>query len=205
MKLKLDLSIFSCIILISLSIWLSFSVKKANKKLQDAEKLAITLEQNLVLSKYQTTILQEALQINISKAPASISPGIPLLNTDTLPNTILYLKAHACSPCNMKVIEMIIDAAAQRPNFCIASHTSNQHFLKPVIEKANLTASERVIWLTDKLFENDQSQYDSELLFVDAQGSILGLLPLELLKEKELFESWLAIYHSADDFKSSAK
>jgi len=84
----------------------------------------------------------------------------------------------------MPVIEMIIAAAAQRPDFCIASHTSNQHFLKPVIEKANLPANERVLWLSDKLYENEQSQYDSELLFVDAQGSMLGLLPLELIKEK---------------------
>jgi hypothetical protein len=29
------------------------------------------------------------------------------------------------------------------------------------------------------------------------------MLPLELLKEKELFESWLAPYYSSDDSKSS--
>jgi hypothetical protein len=201
--MKINTSILIAIIFITLSIWLSFSVKKANEKLQDAEKLAITLEQNLVLSKYQTTVLQEALQINITSVPTRIITGMTLLKANTLPNTILYLKADACSPCNMPVIEMIIDAAAQRPNFCIASHTSNQHFLKPVIEKANLPANERVIWLSHKLYDYGKSSYDSELLFVDVEGSILGLLPLELLKEKELFESWLAPYYSSDDSKSS--
>jgi len=64
------------------------------------------------------------------------------------------------------------------------------------VKKANLLTNERVIWLSDKLYEKDQSQHDSELLFVEAQGSMLGLLPLELLKEKDLFESWLAPYYS---------
>jgi hypothetical protein len=203
--MKTSLSIFIALIFITLSIWLSFSVKKTNKNLQQAEIQAKAMEQELVITKYQTTILQEALQLNIALAPVQITGFPPVNFKDTTSLAILYLKAHACTPCNMPVIEMIIDAAAQRSNFCIASHTSNQHFLQPVIKKANLTANERVIWLSNKLYENEQSQYDSELLFVDAQGSILGLLPLELLKEKELFESWLAIYHSADDFKSSAK
>lgn len=201
--MKTSLSIFIQLTFITLSIWLSFSVKKTNEKLQHAEMQAKTWEKELILSKYQTGILQEALQLNMALAPVQITSFTPVNYTDTTSLAILYLKAHACSPCNMPVIEMIIDAAAHSPGFCIASHTSNQHFLKPVIEKANLLTNERVIWLSDKLYENEQSQYDSELLFVDAQGSTLGLLPLEMLKEKELFESWLAPYYSSDDFESS--
>jgi hypothetical protein len=201
--MKTSLSIFIALIFITLSIWLSFSVKKTNKNLQQAEIQAKAMEQELVITKYQTTILQEALQLNIALAPVQITGFTPVNYTDTTSLAILYLKAHACTPCNMPVIEMIIDAAAQRPNFCIASHTSNQHFLKPVIEKANLTTNERVIWLTNKLYDYGKSSYDSELLFVDANSSVMGVLPLELLKEKALFESWLAPYYSSDDFESS--
>jgi len=71
------------------------------------------------------------------------------------------------------------------------------------VKKANLPANERVIWLSHKLYDYGKSSYDSELLFVDAEGSILGLLPLALLKTKAQFESWLAPYYSSDDFESS--
>jgi len=87
--MKITSSELIIVAFISLSIWLSFSVKKATNKLQDAEKLAITLEQNLVLSNYQTTILQEALQINITSAPVSIQIGLPLLNANYPHKTIL--------------------------------------------------------------------------------------------------------------------
>ena len=64
--------------------------------------------------------------------------------------------------------------------------------------------SERVNWLTHKLYDYDHPVYDTELLFVDAKGFVLGVLPLELLKERELFASWLASsLYSSDDSKSS--
>ena len=60
--------------------------------------------------------------------------------------------------------------------------------------------SERVNWLTHKLYDYDHPVYDTELLFVDAKGFVLGVLPLELLKERELFESWLASsFYSSDE------
>ena len=104
----------------------------------------------------------------------------------------------------MPVIEGIINAAAGNSNFQIASHASNRHFLQPVILQNGIEEGERVNWLSGKLYDYNQPVYDAELLFVDAKGFALGVLPLELLKERELFASWLASsLYSSDDFKSS--
>jgi len=150
------------------------------------------MEQELNLSRYQLGILQEALDLNFGKAPVQISSHTPLNRSDTRLLEILYLKAHSCSPCNMPVITALIRSGAEKEHYKIVSHISNRHFLKPVIEKNGLSDSERVNWLNGKLFEYHQPVYDADLLFVDAKGFILGVLPLELLKERDLFEPWLA-------------
>jgi len=197
--MKVNISLVLAIFFIALSIWLSLSVRKANENLYRTETQLKAMERELSVSKYQLGILLEALELNIGKAP------IPTRQTTchTSNNNsfgsgkaglmnILYLKAHACSPCNMPVIEGLINMAVGSDHFQIASHNSNRHFLQPVIQHNDLAESERVNWLTGKLYEYHQPVYDTELLFVDAKGFILGVLPLELLKERALFESWLA-------------
>ena len=213
--MKFNTNLILVISFIALSIWLSFSVKKANDNLFQSESQVEELERELEINKYHLGIMQEALALNIGKVPVptrlttwsrltsnhnSFGSGKAGLMS------ILYLKAHACSPCNMQVIEGLINVAADNDNFQIASHNSNRHFLQPVIQHNDLAESERVNWLTGKLYDYHQPVYDAELLFVDAKGFILGVLPLELLKERALFESWLAPLnntYSSDDLKSS--
>jgi hypothetical protein len=212
---KIDIKTLLVFLFIALSIWLSFSVKKANEKLFKSENQIVAMERELSVSKYQLKILQEALLLNIGKAP--VPTRLPTQSRQTSNYTssgsgnaglasILYLKAHACSPCNMPVIEGLINMAAGSDHFQIASHNSNRHFLQPVKQHNDLAESEKVNWLTGKLYDYHHPVYDAELLFVDAKGFILGVLPLELLKERSLFESWLAPLnntYSSDDSKSS--
>ncbi len=207
--MKVKISLVLAILFIALSIWLSFSVKQANEGLFKAEAQIKTMEQELNINKYKTGILQEALELNIGKAPVPtrLTTSSRLTSNHTSFDfdnaslqSILYLKAQACSPCNMPVIEGIINAAAGNSNFQIASHTSNRHFLQSVLDRNGLTENDRVNWLKHKLYDYNNPVYDAELLFVDAKGFILGVLPLELLKERELFESWLASsLYSSDD------
>ena len=213
--MKVNISLLLSIIFITLSIWLSFSVKKANETLYRADTQIKAMERELSISKYQLEILQEALVLNLGKAPVPTRLTTPSRLTskhtsfdsgDASLQNVLYLKAYACSPCNMPVIEGIINAAAGNSIFQVASNTSNRHFLQPVLQKNGMEDSERVNWLSCKLYDYQQPVYDAELLFVDAKGFILGVLPLELLKERALFEFWLAplsYSHSSDDSKSS--
>ncbi|TVR83573.1 MAG: hypothetical protein EA412_00805 [Chitinophagaceae bacterium] len=173
------------------------------------------MEREVGIRKYQLEILKEALELNIGKAPVPTRQTTLSRQTSNYTSSgagkaglmsILYLKAHACSPCNMPVIEGLINAAAGNNHFQIASHNSNRHFLQPVIQHNGLAESERVTWLSGKLYEYHQPVYDAELLFIDPAGFILGVLPLELLKERTLFDSWLAPLsnsHSSYDSKSS--
>ena len=190
--MKIEIKSIIILFFVALSVWLSFSVKKTNEKQLQSEIRSKTMEQELNLSRYQLGILQEALDLNFGKAPVQISSHTPLHRSDTRLLAILYLKAHSCSPCNMTVINALIRLGAEKEHFKIVSHISNRHFLKPVIEQNGLLDSERVDWLTGKLYDYQHPVYDAELLFVDAKGFILGVLPLELLKERDLFEPWLA-------------
>lgn len=190
--MKIDMKSVLVLLFIFLSIWLSFAIKQTKEKLFQSENQVIEQERELRVSKYKLDIIQEALELNIGMTPVQISRHTPAGLSEEGLHNILYLKAHACSPCNMPVIEGIINAAAENSNFQITSHVSNRHFLQPVILQHGIMEGERVNWLTDKLYDYNQPVYDAELLFVDAKGFILGVLPLELLKESELFESWLA-------------
>jgi hypothetical protein len=160
--LKFNTNLILVISFIALSIWLSFSVKKAHENLFQSETQVKELERELGIRKYQLEIMHEALALNIGKAP--IPTRQTTLSRQTSNYTpsgagkaglmsILYLKAHACSPCNMQVIEGLINVAADNDNFQIASHNSNRHFLQPVIQHNNLAESERVNWLTSNLRE----------------------------------------------------
>jgi len=197
--MKINLNLLLAFLFITLSIWLSFTVKKANENLHRAETQIKDMYSKLSVSRYQLGILQEALDLNFGKAPVQISSHTPLPRSDTRLLAILYLKAHSCSPCNMPVINALIRSGAEKEHFKIVSHISNRHFLKPVIEKNGVSDSERVNWLTGKLYDYHHPVYDAELLFVDAKGFILGVLPLELLKERKLFETLLAPLYTIDE------
>ncbi len=199
--MKINISIYITILFITLSIWLSFSFKKTNEAFFHAESQIKAMEHALNVSKNHTGILQEALKLNIGKAPVQIYSYNPSGFGNG--SQILYLKAHACNPCNMPVIEGLINLATASDNFQIVSHTTNRHFLQPVIQNNGLSGNERVNWLNGKLYEYHRPLYDAELLFVDSKGFILGVLPLELLKERVLFETWLAPLYSSNDSNSS--
>jgi len=67
MKPKLNLLL--ALVFIALSIWLGFSVKKANENLFQSETQVKELERELGIRKYQLEIMHEALELNIGKAP----------------------------------------------------------------------------------------------------------------------------------------
>jgi hypothetical protein len=189
--MKINLNLLIAITFIAISIWLSFVLKKTNQELVHCEAHAKTIEQKLKHGHYQLGILQEALDLNMGKAPIEIRNYATSHKQNTSLSAILYLKAQACSPCNMPVIEGLINLCAESEVFQIASHDTNRHFLQPVLQKNGLSESGRMRWLAGKLYAYDHPVYDAELLLVDPEGLILGTLPLELLKEKELFATWL--------------
>jgi hypothetical protein len=171
------------IIFTSLSIWLSFSVKKANSEIAHKNRqLHQSEEQNQKLL-YQQTIIQEAFALNLDNEPIALDHKINIADKAM----VLYLKANACSPCSMGVIKSILKKNAESGLFSVVSHNSNQYFLEQAIKEAEI-AEDRVTWLNDKLYPDVRAEYDAEMLFVNSKGFIVGRLPLALLKEEGMFE-----------------
>jgi hypothetical protein len=186
--MKTNISFILIILFISLSIWLSFTVKKANSEIaQKNRQLQQSEEQNRMLQ-YRQSILQDAFAINLINEPITIYQNIPAVPKDGDGGFILYLKAHACSPCIMGVIRSILKRFSENEQFRIVSHPSNRHFLMQALHDEEA----KVIWLNDGLYTEDHAVYDAELLFINANGFVVGRLPLELLKEEELFEPVMA-------------
>lgn len=175
------------IFFLALSLWLSFKVKSHRQELfQLKTTLAQSNNQNNLLS-YHFDILQEVFTLNFGL------PHEPLLFPEVMnspapnPMFVLYLKAHACSPCNMPVIGRLIDQGWQHDGFRVVSHASNKHFLSQALSDADLNNPQKVTWINGQLYANETTQYDAELLLVSPTGLITGLLPLEAMKEETLF------------------
>jgi hypothetical protein len=176
---------------LAISLWLSFKVKSQRQELfQVKTTLVQNNNQNNLLS-YQLDVLQEAFALNFGFLPEPLLIT-EILNTPALgPMALLYLKAHACSPCNMPVIRRLIEQGWQHDGFRIVSHATNRHFLMQALSDDALNNPQKVTWLNHPLYANETTQYDAELLLVAPAGHITGLLPLELLKEEALFSGLL--------------
>ena len=190
--MKLNTPILIAILFTALSVWLSFTVKKANSEITlKSRQLLQSEEQNRMLL-YRQGIMQEAFAINLANEPIAIYKNISNVLKDGDGGFILYLKAHACSPCNMGIIKSIVQQHAVNDHFRIASHPSNRHFLMQALNEVQFKEDERIMWLNDQLYSKDYEVYDAELLLLNPKGYIVGILPLELLKESDLFEPALA-------------
>jgi hypothetical protein len=182
--MKPNTNIIITLLFIGLSIWLSFQFRSVSMQLHQSEEKKRMMQ-------YRQKIMQEAFILNLINEPVALSQDIAGLKKEK-EQFILYLKPNACSPCNIGVIRSIAKRHAENEKFFIASHTSNRHFLLQALHDEQIDENEKVIWLTDKLYSEDRAVYDAELLFINPKGFISGILPLELLKEAELFEPLLA-------------
>ena len=189
--MKQNLYLFLSLLFVALSVWLSHSVKQSRQQLADAERNLVLLNREAGQLKFSIDMLQEAFDLNFNRPPVSLASELPAINARVYPVPVLHLKQNACSPCNMGVIRMLVDQMREKEGFRIISHPSNRHFLSGVLEEASAQEESLVIWLSSRLYEKDNG-YDAELLFIDSQNRKLGCLPLELLKEKSLFEKMLA-------------
>jgi hypothetical protein len=142
------------------------------------------------LLSYQLDVLQEAFTLNFGLAHEPLLLPEVINSPATSQIFFLYLKAHACSPCNMPVIRRLIEQGWQHDGFHIVSHATNRHFLMQAINDDDLNNPQKVIWINGSLYANETTQYDAELLLVASTGLITGLLPLELMKEQGLFANF---------------
>jgi hypothetical protein len=179
------------ILFIGISVWLSYGVKQTNQALKKAEKELGLLSRENNRLQFQYEILHEAFELNFNLPPLHIDLGLPGMGDRLAVSTVLHLKPHACSPCNLPVLKALISHMRESHHFSIVSHPSNRHFLMQVLDDEFATAPGRLTWMDHNLYEGDNG-YDAELIFIDYQNRKLGYIPLELLKDNSLFEKILA-------------
>lgn len=169
----------------ALSIWLSLRIKKTNEQLGQSERNNVALLQEKAMADYRQDILQEAFIINFKLEPEPLLEVIPEAGENRKNLVLLYLKAHACSPCNMPAIKALIHHIGKAENFFILSHPSNRFFLSQLENEPGYI--DNVVWVNEKLYASINDSFDAELLFVNKHKLITGRLPLEYLKEEQLF------------------
>ncbi|MFW6326867.1 MAG: hypothetical protein ACOC2F_01000 [Bacteroidota bacterium] len=135
--MKSNLSPIITLLFIALSIYLSILIKNKNQQLTESERTLNAQNQEIDDYKYQTDLLQECILLNLSASLGKISDNELFSRHSERDMMVLYLKAHACSPCNMPVLKRIIPLAAKDENFMVLSHDSNKHFLSPLLEEVN--------------------------------------------------------------------
>jgi hypothetical protein len=57
----------------------------------------------------------------------------------------------------------------------------------------------KVSWVDHPIYAKETTQYDAELLLIDNQGLITGLLPLELMKEGDVFADFFSNIYQNDE------
>ncbi len=196
---KFELKLLLIFLFSVVSLGLSFKVKKTSNELSRLKTNLVKIEQQNNMLNYQLDVLQEAFALNFGLAHE------PLLMPDVLnapagrPMALLYLKDHACSPCNMPVIQRLVDQGWQQNGFRIVSHLSNRYFLMQALGDEELDDQGKVSWVDHPIYAKETTQYDAELLLIDNQGLITGLLPLELMKEGDVFADFFSNIYQNDE------
>lgn len=135
---------------------------------------------------FSYTKLQKVFNINLKTMPLPLGLNIETNTTNKL-QLILYLKPHACTPCNMAVIQNLINHLKNETGFRIYSHASNRYFIS-LLELDGQTI-DKVEWIDEKLYDYANAGFDAELLLIMEQNLIVGVIPVELLKDDLLFEN----------------
>lgn len=169
----------------ALSVWLSVNIKKANDLIEISQASQKAVLDDYLVLQYRFDILQEAFQINFKMNPESLITGGLVSEKPNSNSMILHLKPYACSPCNMPAINSLIRHFGQHKGFYIFSHISNRYFLSEITDE--IKRDDAIIWLETNLYNYADDGYDAELLFLNGEKLITGQMPLELLKEKYIF------------------
>ncbi len=105
---------------------------------------------------------------------------------------LLYLKAYACSECNLHIIHWLIRRNADYEDFRIVAHTSNTFYLEEMYQEGIIEDPfSIIIWYDDILYNDSVSESTADLLFIDENLDIQALFPIDIIKDIGFFEEYL--------------
>ena len=178
MKTK-NLYLTLAVIFIFVSVFLSL---RLNSKRGELTVLLNQLEE-INLANYNSYIPNKLLFMNLSANTAS---AIPLVNQigDKKCLLVVFLKKGFCSSCVAGIMPDLVGKLNQFGNYLIVSHTENANILRYLLDER---INENIVWYDDYLYGRHNIEYDAELLFVDSENRITGIIPLNYLKIEGLY------------------
>lgn len=200
-KLRYDLSFLGLLVFIVVNVWLSLLIKKLKNEAAEME-LFIRREKSDVFrlnSHIQSFREVFCMNMGFHKARLTVPPEDEFRNAGNAESVmqLLYLKAHACSECNIYIIDWLVRRNAGLDNFLIVAHSSNAFYLQEMYHDGVITDPSSIIWYDDDLYRDHLSESTADLIFVDKDNVIQVLFPLDFIKDVCLFDDYLQCIDAA--------
>ncbi len=200
-RFSYNLSLVGLLLFIVVNVWLSLVIKKLKKEAVENNML-IKQEQTEALRVYQhistlKTIFCMNMGLSGGKLNKPAGHDLQSLQTDDGVMLLLYLKAYACSECNMHIINWIVKRNASLDDFRIISHSSNSFYLDEMHNEGVITDPSIILWYDEELYDKHLSESTADLLFVDRHYVIQALFPLDYIKDPCLFDEHIECLNTA--------
>ncbi len=200
-KLRYDLSFLGLMVFIVINVWLSLVIKKLKNE---------TAEQAMLVNRERAEVLSLDYHIRAFKNVFCMNIGLndtrltePLVNDlhNLMPDRsdvlLLYLKADACSSCNLQIISWLVKRGIELDDFRIVAHTSNTAYLEEMHREGIIADTSLILWYDDGAYDEPISESTADLLFIDNENVIQALFALDFIKDVCLFDEYLQCVDAA--------
>ena len=174
-----------------LSVYLSIHLTKMHGKLADKHfEYTSQLDKQSKECEFRIGLLQQVLELNILSFPNILPVNDELFPIGKDGKVVIYLKRDGCSACNIGVVRWALLNFLENDKFFVFSHTENEYFLQSTTENDNIIKHERVTLSKNQLYPHPPRGYDhdAEIVFLNHENRVTGIIPLEYLKIEGLFD-----------------
>ena len=176
------------VVFLLVSVFLSIELKNAKRENREVETNKEPVETQNQEKLHALAWYRELLFFNFSNHNRVVSIALPAKGKENKFLPVVFLKNGFCQSCVKDILPKLVAKLDKSGDYLIVSHPGN----KPVME-AMLTSidyDQNVIWHDDYLYGRFNNEYDAELLLLDHQNRITGIIPLEYLKIEGLLD-WM--------------
>ncbi len=200
-KLGYDLSFVGLLLFIIVNVWLSLVIKKLKSEAAEMEMFIRREKSEVFRLNGHIHSFREVFCMNMGMPNSRITPlpgdALRIAGDTQGFLQLLYLKAHACSECNLYIIDWLVRRNAGLDNFLIIAHSSNAFYLEEMYHDGVLTDPSVVVWHDDELYGDHLSESTADLVFADKDHVIKALFPLDFIKDICLFDEYLQCIDAA--------
>ncbi len=190
-----DLGFIGLLIFIVVNVWLSLVIKKLKNEAAEQEMHRMRERSAVFRLEHHIHTFRDVFCMNMvlhgAKLAEPVKSELRSLDKGHDVMLLLYLKANACSECNIHIINWLVKRNAGFDDFRILTHTSNAFYLEEMSHEGYITDASHIIWYDNDLYDGDLSASTADLVFVDGYGGIQALFPLDLIKDVCLFDEYL--------------